>query len=69
MDKDIELKPCPFCGSKPEITKIIIRFTPEKEYAYKVVCGNTRCQVYTETGLYSSAESAVTVWNRRAENA
>lgn len=63
------LKPCPFCGSKPEITKIIIRFTPEKEYGYKVVCGNIQCHILSETELCLSEEEAINLWNRRADNA
>lgn len=47
----LELKPCPFCGSKPILTM-------DKEYHYK--CPNCSTEGYGET-----KENAEESWNRR----
>lgn len=65
---ETKLKPCPFCGSKPEIKTKLIRITPEKEYAYKVVCDNIQCRMLSETELCLIKEDAINIWNRRAKD-
>lgn len=54
------LKPCPFCGGKAKIHKILIDFC-YKEFAYSVFC--EECQSQTR---YSNTKSkAKEEWNRR----
>lgn len=69
MGKKIELKPCPFCGSVPAISHLILGLVPKKVYGYKVVCGNIKCHILSETELCMSEKEAADLWNRRAENA
>ena len=53
-----ELKRCPFCGGKADISKLIeLRGT-------SVYC--TRCSVSTK--IYYTTEKAVDAWNRRANS-
>ena len=59
----IELKPCPFCGSKAKITSL----TDENGEYYAVVCKNDDCRC-GENYLWSETEdkqTAVEAWNRR----
>ena len=66
MMTEIELKPCPFCGVKPEMIKKPIKLVPVREYGYIIACTNTLCQIQPETRLYESEDVAF-VWNRRVE--
>lgn len=55
MDEDdMELEPCPFCGS----TDVDIRQIFGKWFAHCVIC----C---TESGAFGSHEEAFDAWNRR----
>ena len=61
-----ELKPCPFCGSKPEyIEHHEDNGMPEvyyKEYSYYYVrCLNCGCQILSSL----NGEKAIEIWNRR----
>lgn len=53
-----DLKPCPFCGSKPEIRRYGGKYSAE--------CPNDDCEVRPETFLKYSSDEAVKAWNRRA---
>ena len=79
----IELKPCPFCGNKiaPKVATIAeLKGDPMCEFDayeydkhhYAVVCDVNNDEVSgcgASTGYYSeSPESAIKLWNRRAEN-
>lgn len=57
MNKNIELKPCPFCGGKAKINKI------EQGRLYEVECQYCYANVYDDT-----IEGAVEYWNRRTDN-
>ena len=61
--KNIELKPCPFCGEKAELSSG--RFDG-KATSY-VIC--TRCgssgEFFFVSPKYASAEKAIEAWNRR----
>jgi len=55
-----ELKPCPFCGAKPQVWK-------DKNAAYhRVVCSNTKCGLAAT--LIDTKEAAITAWNTRTNN-
>ena len=62
VDEKPELKPCPFCGgeavARPNLP------TYGCEVMYYVFCG--KCLVRTQ--LKWTAEQAIEVWNRRAED-
>ena len=61
-----ELKPCPFCGGKAEIS--VGRFDG-KDTSF-VLC--TKCEARGEffvvSPKYASDEKAIEAWNRRAKN-
>ena len=67
MKKDVELKPCPFCGGEVcmerrdyaprEINSVL---STEAQTDYWVACS---CGV--GTGLYKRAADAAAIWNRR----
>ena len=59
----MELKPCPFCGSKAEIEC--------KRYinTWIVQCSNQSCPASYMIGMdYDTEAEAIDVWNRRSEN-
>ena len=62
----IEIRPCPFCGSK---AKLEHGYLGAKQTSY-VKCQNFECGVkgkdYTISVSYTSDECAVEMWNRRA---
>ena len=51
-----ELKPCPFCGRKPELRH------DDDGFSY-IVCANDNCYVRTDGHLNDNA--AIKAWNRR----
>jgi GNAT superfamily N-acetyltransferase len=53
-----ELKPCPFCGRKPDMRHTLDGFS-------YVLCANDGCYARTDGCL--NEEEATKVWNRRAE--
>lgn len=61
-----ELKPCPFCGSKAILGKVVTGRN-RSGYAYYVRCGNLHCPVYVHTCNRDTEDEAVEIWNRRAE--
>ena len=56
---EMKLKPCPFCGSKPEMLAI-------KRDEWVVTCTCDTCAVNPETDSFRSEEEAVSAWNHRA---
>ena len=66
MPKEIELKPCPFCGSKPNVT-YIPNDTGGK--TINIECDNSKCGVVLFTRLnFVSDDYVIEAWNRRVEN-
>lgn len=66
--KKPELKPCPFCGSRPVLQMDIRYPRPECEprKAYEVVCPNLNCIIGFVDGRYRLTErEIVKLWNRR----
>lgn len=62
MDK---LKPCPFCGSEPNVQKAEYN-APYVEYFVR--CSNMKkCSVLPFTYSFDNIEDAIDAWNRRAE--
>ena len=53
------LKPCPFCGGRPDVVAI------NKE-RWVVTCHSDTCAVNPETDAFDTAEEAVSAWNHRA---
>lgn len=66
--KTPELKPCPFCGSKP---KLAGAYTIEGVTAWAVYCGKTPSDFFCGAQITSieSEEKAVEAWNRRVTDA
>ena len=56
MNKDRELKPCPFCGEKAEI------YMGDGISLSKVWCRNCR----VSTGNFKSDIKAISAWNKRS---
>ena len=74
---NIELKPCPFCGTKVEMTKIPLWNDSHGYrdcYEFKIRCKNFGCTLnYSQNNtIYWSEEKAmenvVSVWNKRNKN-
>lgn len=63
-----ELKPCPFCGGKPHISKH--SFWNEKtkgftDHTYGIEC----IECHTKGNqFYETEKEAIEAWNRRADN-
>lgn len=62
--KQTELKPCPFCGGKAEMQ--ITKHCPSG-FDYTPRCQNTSCCGRLQK-KYTVRETAVYMWNRRANN-
>ena len=58
MVADVELKPCPFCGSDAFIGG-------DKEYFYWVECRRCTCAIGA-IGSFKDKQYAITAWNTRA---
>ena len=57
----IELKPCPCCGSKPEM------FIDRGFYeTFKIRCSDPFCIIHSIEADYASINDAINSWNRRA---
>lgn len=53
------LKPCPFCGSKPEMFE-----TYHKSIKYYIICKKCKIKTYE----YDYKLEAINIWNRRAKD-
>lgn len=53
------LKPCPFCGSKPEMLEIY-----HKSIKYYIICKKCKIKTYE----YDYKLEAINVWNRRVKD-
>jgi NAD-dependent SIR2 family protein deacetylase len=60
MEKTNELKPCPYCGSKPVTHDFYMR-------GHKIACENLQCPIRPETIWYGYFDLAEKAWNTRAE--
>ena len=61
-----ELKPCPFCGSKPRTYTVSSRYVDTERYAvrWKVMCGREDCCILLND--FANEGEAIAAWNRRA---
>ncbi len=55
-----DLKPCPFCGSKPNVQEYNGGFVA-------IGCSNGRCYIHPHEFGFPSMEDAIEKWNKRAE--
>lgn len=55
-----EPKPCPFCGSKPDVQEYNDGFVG-------IGCSNGRCYIHPNEFWFPSMDDAVEKWNKRAE--
>lgn len=65
-----ELKPCPFCGGKATITKMLYKELNSHQMVYVISCTNDKClmeevRTFSDHDLNRVCES----WNRRVDNA
>ena len=58
MEKEIELKPCPFCGGNGHISQREVRFIGQNDYGMKkikvavqVICGRCKARGGVSTGI------------------
>ena len=56
MNKDAELKPCPFCGGKARL------MTYDTYGSHYVKCDNVSCGIVT--WIHTTGEEAVEAWNK-----
>ena len=66
-----DLKPCPFCGSRPVLQTDTRYPRPECEprKAYEVVCKNWDCIIgYVDERYRLTEQEAIEAWNRRAND-
>ncbi|MFP3041865.1 Lar family restriction alleviation protein [Treponema primitia] len=56
-----KLKPCPFCGNKPEWGS---ERTSLNTYWW-LFCNKTECLIQPATQSYGARETAIEAWNRR----
>lgn len=61
----IILKPCPFCGGKPEWVKMY--FNKSQTACYELQCMNPQCQIGPCTDAFEDSAEAAEAWNRRKE--
>lgn len=61
---ELKLKPCPFCGGEAVLKRVpFTAVTP-----YYVRCDNRECAVMAATCNRETAEEAIELWNRRAND-
>ena len=68
--KKRKLKPCPFCGSKAGIRRIISLVGMDR---YEVGCSNGYCPVnpqasYNKSAFFEEIPELITLWNRRIKH-
>ena len=54
-----KLKPCPFCGSTPEVDRL--------DGEWIVSCENPGCRIYPHTSGDDLVDDAIAAWNERTE--
>lgn len=59
--RDIELRPCPFCGCTKDDPHGVTIIKSYQTGAHQVICQG--CNIYTD--WYDTAEEAAGSWNRR----
>ena len=63
-----EVKCCPFCGSKPYVRKVRVKYVDaDSADRWKVMCGG-RVDCCALLNDFASEEEAIAAWNRRAGN-
>lgn len=62
MDKQIELKPCPFCGAKVEAREVSFGI------AGVITCGNCKTKFVLPWNEAESGKGLSEAWNRRVNN-
>lgn len=64
---EIKLKPCPFCGREPFLIRTVC--LKSNAVSYHVFHGTAHCPISgISTSNALTAEDAVEIWNRRANN-
>ena len=67
----MELKPCPFCGSKAELRYSLNDNEPYGVKCYYYRCSNKKCDLYEIWSRFRkrSKKKAIKIWNTRPESA
>ena len=60
--KTPDLKPCPFCGSKPTVDKCELQ---DGTVFYTVLCYNINCAVRPKADYCKDKSFIIKQWNRR----
>lgn len=55
----MELLPCPYCGSKPEL----VRLGTGDGFSYSIYCSDLSC--HATNGKFGTHNDAIAAWNRR----
>lgn len=58
-----ELRPCPFCGVRPERIREFTEFGVTK---FSIDCQNTECQINVRTIYIANIDEVIKRWNTRA---
>lgn len=67
ISADRLLKPCPFCGTVPQISRQHSQHTAGVA-EFLIGCDHPDCLVYTVAGPCPTQAEVVSQWNRRGEN-
>lgn len=63
MSIHVELKPCPWCGAKPDFKAESFSHDAPKEYA--IMCTAFACDVEPATQWCDTPQEAIDQWNNR----
>jgi hypothetical protein len=63
--QSISLRPCPFCGERPQWFKTYINMAQHPVYSLQ--CMNPGCRISPMTDLCDTPAEAADAWNRRKE--
>lgn len=63
---DVELKPCPFCGSSMESPSWVLNAADSAERLMAVMCWQPHCGA--QGAMYRTEAEAIAAWNRRDES-
>lgn len=61
----ISLKPCPFCGDKPQWIKMFLN--KSQQPCYELQCMNPLCPIAPCTDAFEKTSEAAYAWNTRKE--